>query len=86
MDHTCITRLGVPQGMTGPRRPLSPGEIKAMADALGGLMRALQQAGPADRVAVYPALGLQLTYDPAANSVRAQVDLARGPGGVGGGT
>jgi site-specific DNA recombinase len=67
-------------------RPLSPGEIKAMATALGGLMRALQEASPADRSAVYAELGLQLTYDPAANSVRAQVDLARGPGGVGGGT
>jgi site-specific DNA recombinase len=58
-------------------RPLSTGEIKAMATALGGLMRALQEASPADRAAVYAELGLQLTYDPAANSVRTQVNLSR---------
>ena len=40
-------------------------------------------AGPGDD---YAQLGLQLTYDPASNQVRAEVDLARGPGGVGGGT
>jgi site-specific DNA recombinase len=67
-------------------RPLSAGEIEAMATALGGLMRALQEASPADRAAVYAQLGLQCTYDPALNQVRAEVDLARGPGGVGGGT
>jgi len=65
-------------------RPLSAGEIEAMATALGGLMRALQEASPADRAAVHAQLGLQLTYDPASNQLRAEVDLARGPGGVGG--
>ena len=67
-------------------RPLSPGEIEAMATELGGLMRALQNANPADRAAVYAQLGLRLTYEPGSNQVRAEVDLARGPGGVGGGT
>lgn len=67
-------------------RPLSAGEIEAMATALGGLMRTLQNASPADRAAVYDQLGLRLTYEPASNQVRAEVDLARGPRGVGGGT
>ena len=66
-------------------RPLSAGEIKAMATALGGLVQALSAANPADRAAVYAELGLRLTYEPAANQVRAEVDLARVGRGVGGG-
>jgi site-specific DNA recombinase len=65
-------------------RPLSAGEIRAMANALGGLIAALRQANPADRAAVYAELGLKLTYEPAANQVRAEVDLARVGRGVGG--
>ena len=67
-------------------RPFSAGEIEAIATSLGGLVHALQQASPTDRAAIYAQLGVQLTYDPASNQVRAEVDLARGPGGVGGGT
>lgn len=67
-------------------RPLSAGEIKAMATTLGGLIRALDQASPTDRAA-YRELGLKLTYEPSANQERSEVDLARGaPGCVGGGT
>jgi len=66
-------------------RPLSADEIEAMATLLGGLMRTLQNASPTDRAAVYAQLGLRLTYEPRSNQVRAEVDLARGPGGVGGG-
>lgn len=67
-------------------RPLSPGEIKAMANALGGLIAILQSAGPEDRAAVYQELWVQLDYDPHARQVTATADLARVAGRVGGGT
>lgn len=67
-------------------RPLTPGEISAMAEALGGLITILQNASPADRAAVYQELGVNLSYDPVAGQVRATADLARVGRGVGGGT
>jgi hypothetical protein len=67
-------------------RPLSPGEITAIADALGGLITILHNASPQDRAAVYQELGVRLSYDPTANQVRATADLARVGRGVGGGT
>lgn len=67
-------------------RPLSAGEIRALADALGGLVKALEQASPADRAAVYRELDLKLSYEPISNQVKALVELARVGRGVGGGT
>ncbi len=67
-------------------RPLSPGEIKALADALGGLVRVLERLRPEDRAAVYRELNLRLTYDPIQRQVHASVDLARVGRRVGGGT
>lgn len=57
-----------------------------MAAALGGLIKIFENASPADRAAVYQALAVQLSFDPAANQVRATADLARVARGVGGGT
>lgn len=65
-------------------RPLTPGEITAIAEALGGLIKILQNASPSDRAAVYQELGVKLSYDPTANQVRATADLARVGRGVGG--
>ncbi len=67
-------------------RPLSPGEIKAIADRLGGLVDILQHASAADRAAVYQELCVRLDYQPHANEVRATIDLARVAGRVEGGT
>lgn len=67
-------------------RPLSPGEIKALADALGGIVGVLQRATPEDRAAVYRELDLRLAYDPTQRQVHAVVDLSRLASGVGGGT
>jgi len=58
-------------------RPLTPGEIAAIADALGGLINILQNASPTDRAAVYQQLGLNLSYNPTANQIHAVADLAR---------
>ena len=67
-------------------RPLSLGEIRAMADALGGLVRILKEASPQDRAAVYHELGIRLDYHPDTNCVHAKADFARVARGVGGGT
>lgn len=67
-------------------RPLSPGEITAIADALGGLIAILENASPQDRAAVYQQLGVRLSYDPTVNQVWATADLPRVGRGVGGGT
>jgi len=57
-------------------RPLTPGEIAAIADTLGGLINFLQNASPTNRAAVYQQLGINLTYNPA-NQIHALADLAR---------
>jgi hypothetical protein len=71
-------------------RPLTPGEIAAIAGALSGLINILQNASPTDRAAVYQELGINPSYNPAANQIHALADLARvargGGGGVEGGT
>ena len=58
-------------------RPLSPGEIAAIADSLGGLINVLQNASPSDRAAVYQHLGINLSYKPTANQIHVVADLAR---------
>ena len=58
-------------------RPLTPGEIAAIADTLGGLINIPQSASPTDRAAVYQQLGINLTYNPTANQIHALADLAR---------
>ena len=57
--------------------PLTPGEIAAITDSLGGLINILQNASPTDRAAVYQKLGINLTYNPTANQIHALADLAR---------
>jgi hypothetical protein len=70
----------------GSWRPLSAGEITAIADALGGLITILQNASPEDRATVYQQLAAKLSYDPTAHQVHATADLARVGRGVGGPT
>jgi hypothetical protein len=67
-------------------RPLSPGEIRAMADALGGLLRILEEASPQDPAAVYHELGVRLDYHPDTHCVHAKADFACVARGVEGGT
>jgi hypothetical protein len=50
-------------------------EIKAMIKALGDIRPVIQAAEPADKAKVYKELGLQLTYEPGKQIVRAQVIL-----------
>ena len=67
-------------------RRLSPSEITAIAEALGGLIRVLEGARPEDRAEVYRQLGVSLAYDPAGRQVRVRADLPRVGCGVEGGT
>ena len=57
-----------------------------MADALGGLVRILEEASPQDRAALYHELGVRLHYHPDTHCVHAKADFARVARGVGGGT
>ncbi|GAC1310816.1 MAG: hypothetical protein NVSMB16_07520 [Acidimicrobiales bacterium] len=64
-------------------RKLSAGEITAIAQSLGGLMRILESASPEDRAEVYRQLGVSLAYDPALQQLHARADLPRVGGGGG---
>jgi site-specific DNA recombinase len=48
-------------------------EIKALVDALGGLLSLLQNADPHDRAEIYGRVGLQMIYRPGTETVLAQV-------------
>ncbi|HWG27170.1 MAG TPA: recombinase family protein, partial [Actinospica sp.] len=50
-------------------------EINAMIKALGDIRPLIQAAEPADKAKVYKELGLELTYEPGKQIVRAQVIL-----------
>jgi site-specific DNA recombinase len=53
---------GITNGQT-PGRRMTKDEIRNLVDALGGLLRLLNEADPADKLVVYRRLGLRLTYD-----------------------
>jgi len=44
---------------TEPRTATPPGEIKALAEALGGIVNVLATATPPERAAVYQELGVK---------------------------
>ncbi|MCM3885556.1 recombinase family protein [Frankia sp. R82] len=52
------------QGRRTPARPrLTRPQIKSLIDGLGGLLKVLREADPADKAEIYRELGLKLTYD-----------------------
>lgn len=51
-------------------------QIIAIVEKLGDLVSALRDAEPEHKLEVYRSLGLNLTYDPETQTVRASVDLA----------
>ncbi len=59
---------------TEPRngRRMTRHEIRALVDALGGLLSVLRSADPADKAEVYRQLGLRLTYDHETQTVLAE--------------
>jgi hypothetical protein len=69
---------------TGPKTEPVPDEvgrltteqILAIVDELGDMITALRDAEPEHKLEVYRNLGLRLTYNPATQTVRAEIDLA----------
>jgi hypothetical protein len=51
---------------------MSTDEIKAIVDALGGLLSVLREADPTDKAEAYRHLGLRLTYDHETQTVLAE--------------
>ncbi|ONH31815.1 MULTISPECIES: hypothetical protein [Protofrankia] len=60
---------------TDSDRRMSRDEIAALVEALGDILTALAEADPADKAEVYRQLGLRLTYQPAIQTVRAEVKI-----------
>jgi site-specific DNA recombinase len=69
-----------PQSQAAQR--LSEDDIKRIVDASADITEVLQNAVPGDKARVYSEIGLQLTYHPAQQIVRAEVNLDPNDAGV----
>ena len=69
-------------------RPLTPGEVRRMVDAVEDKVQMLADADPVTKAALYASLGLSLTYehDRRAVIVEARPDISCANERVGGGT
>lgn len=65
---------------------LSPADIEALLNELGGLAHILGEATPPERTSIYQGLGLHLVYQPDQHALVAAADLGRVLSRVGGGT
>jgi site-specific DNA recombinase len=65
---------------------LSPADIDALLDELGGLGNVLSDTTPPEKAAIYQGLGLHLLYHPDQHTLVATADLGRVFSRVGGGT
>jgi hypothetical protein len=65
-----------------PTRRLSKDDIQRIIGELSDIREVLQNANPGDKAGVYSALGLRLTYQPAQQIVRAEVNLDPNDAGV----
>jgi site-specific DNA recombinase len=57
------------------RRRMTTDEIQTLVEALGNIQTVLADADPQDKAEVYRQLGMQLTYEPGKQLVRAEVTL-----------
>jgi hypothetical protein len=55
---------------------MSRDEIASVVTALSDLLTVLRRADPADKAEIYTQLGLRLTYQPSARTVRAEVHIS----------
>jgi site-specific DNA recombinase len=90
-DRAAITaQASAARTTADPTRKLTEEEITNIVQALTDIRTVIQQADAADKVRVYDALGLQLTYEPGKHEIRAQIsldpDICGVIGGVRGGT
>lgn len=65
---------------------LSPADIDALLNELGGMTSILGEAAPPEKARIYQGLGLHLVYQPDQNALVATADLGRIFSRVGGGT
>jgi hypothetical protein len=65
---------------------LSPADIDALLDELGGLGNVLSDTTPPEKATIYQGLGLHLLYHPDQHTLVATADLGRVLSRVGGGT
>jgi hypothetical protein len=59
----------------GPRPSMTREEIESVVTALADMLGVLRDAEPADKADIYARLGLKLTYQPADQVVRTEVNL-----------
>ena len=72
--------------MTARPSVLTPTEIAAFLERLGGLTAALREATIEERAEVYAALGIRMVHDDRPHQLRVTTNLVRVAGRVGGGT
>lgn len=65
-------RLAQLENRSHDSRRMSREEIRTLVDTLGGLLRILRSADPADKAEVYRQLGLRLTFDHETKTVPAE--------------
>ena len=54
---------------------MSEGEIRALVESLGDLVRVLENADPQRRADLYESIGLRLVYEPTQRKVLVEADL-----------
>ena len=59
-----------------PAARMSRDEIMSVVTALSDLLAVLREADPADKAEIYTQLGLRLTYHPADQTVRTEVQIS----------
>ena len=65
-----------------PAQRMTEDDIKRIVDALADIREVVQNADSEDKAEIYSALGLRLTYHPAQQIVRAEVNLDPDDAGV----
>jgi site-specific DNA recombinase len=58
-----------------PRPAMTREEIESTVTALAGLLAVIRDADPPDKAEIYTRLGLKLTYQPAGQIVRTEVNM-----------
>jgi hypothetical protein len=61
---------------TGSNTRMTAEEIETIVTALGGIIKILRDANPADKAKIYAGVGLRLTYEPGGNKVIAEAKPA----------
>jgi site-specific DNA recombinase len=70
-------RLRIQAREAAPQQGMSPDEIASIVNGLADLLTVLRDADPADKAEIYSQLGLRLTYQPAGQIVRTEVNVVR---------